>query len=227
VVGFYAGNDFWDESMFDQWLREGVGDNFMVWRNFGRPLRSTFDVSHPLAAAEGVFRAHVYPVVRSSHLYNLARGLRGAGELGAAKTVHLKDGGSLQLMPQDFIDKTAGATPERREFRLVVEALLKIRSLARERGAHPLVILQPSKEEVYLPLAGDAVPDATAPLRHALDEAGIEYLDLAPVFRERAEAGERLFLEIDSHPNEAGYALIGQQVSAHIARNGATYGLGR
>ena len=39
LVGVYVQNDFWDAGMFDLWLREGVGNNYMVWRNFGRPLR--------------------------------------------------------------------------------------------------------------------------------------------------------------------------------------------
>ncbi len=75
-----------------------------------------------------------------------------------------------------------------------------------------------------MPLAGESISDPTRPLRQAFDAAGIDYLDLAPAFRERASAGERLFLEVDSHPNPAGYALIGQLVTAHIKQN-AAYGL--
>jgi hypothetical protein len=185
-------------------------------------------VRHPIATAEGFFRAHVYPIVRSSHLYNLVRAIRGGvdGGLAATKTLFFKDNSRLRLEPDNFRTLTAGAHPGRDEFRLVLDALRKIHSLATAQGAHALLILQPGKEEVYLPLAGVPVSDPALPLRRALDEAGIDYLDLAPAFRQRAEAGERLFFEVDSHPNEAGYALIGQLVAAHIHENASAFGLG-
>jgi lysophospholipase L1-like esterase len=229
LVGVYAQNDFWDAAMFDQWLREGVGDNYMVWRDFGRPRRFTFSLRRPIATAEGVFRAHIYPVVRSSHLYNLVRGIRGGtgGIAHAWTTLSFADGSRLQLSKDEFVFMTAGAQPDRPEFRLVLDALRKIQSFAKEQGTRTLVILQPSKEEVYLPLMGEPVTDPTGPLRQALDEAGLEYLDLQPVFRQRAKAGERLFFEIDSHPNEAGYRLIGQSVAAQIHQNAGSYGLGQ
>ena len=66
-----------------------------------------------------------------------------------------------------------------------------------------LVLLQPSKEQTYLP----ARPQAADPTQELLEEFnrnGIDYLDLAPVFRQRAAAGERLFFEADGHPNQAG-----------------------
>jgi lysophospholipase L1-like esterase len=87
------------------------------------------------------------------------------------------------------------------------------------------MILQPGKEQVYLPLLGETRGDPTSALRPALDQLGIEYLDLAPGFRARAAAGDRLFYEVDGHPNQAGYALIAQLVHAHIAENAARYGL--
>lgn len=225
LVGIYAQNDFWDDGQFHQWEEAGVGDNYMVWRNFGRPMRYDFSLRHPIQTAEGVFRAHVYPVVRSSHLYNLLRAVRG-GETAAAapvKAVEFPDGGRMVLMPADFLSKTEGATRDRWEFELVWEALETLHAQATQQGTRVVMVLQPSKEEVYMPLLGESVPDPTADLRQAFDQAGIEYLDLAPEFRRRADAGERLFFEVDSHPNERGYALIGELVAAHIMANASRY----
>jgi hypothetical protein len=117
------------------------------------------------------------------------------------------------------------AQPDRREFRLTLGALRRIHSIARDNGTHLVVIFQPSKEEVYLPLLGDPVVDPTAPLGEALAESGIPYLDLSPVFRQRAAAGEKLFFEADGHPNERGYALIADSVFSHLKANAGTYGL--
>ncbi len=211
LVGIYAQNDFWDAGMFDQWQRTGVGDNYMVWRNFGRPLRYTFSLRHPIETAEGVFRAHVYPVLRSSYLYNLVRAMRGgdAQAVGPAKAMDFPDGGRMQFFVDDFLIKTVGARRDAPEFRLVLDALQRLHGLATKQGARVLMVLLPSKEEVYLPLTGESLPDPALALRQAFDEAGISYLDLVPTFREHAKKGERLFFEVDTHPNERGYALIG------------------
>jgi lysophospholipase L1-like esterase len=227
LVGVYAHNDFWDAGMFHLWLTAGVGDNYMAWRNFGRPLRFTFSLRDPMGTAEGVFRTRVYPLIRSSHLYNLLRAIRGGSgaEVVATKTLTFADGSRLRLDPNDFRYLTDGAQPDDHEFRLVLDGLRKIHSMAATQGTRVLLVLLPGKEEIYLPLAGEDAADPAGPLRQALDNEGIEYLDLAPVFRARAEAGQRLFFEVDSHPNEVGYALIGESVASHIDKNAAAYGL--
>ena len=82
-----------------------------------------------------------------------------------------------------------------------------------------LIVFQPSKEEVYLPLLGEPAADLSYPLREKLAESRVEYLNLTPVFRDRAAMGEKLFFEADGHPNAAGYELIGNTVLAHIRNN--------
>jgi hypothetical protein len=86
-------------------------------------------------------------------------------------------------------------------------------------------VLQPSKEEVYLPLLGEPGPDPGSHLRRTLGELGIPYLDLLPDFRSRAAKGEVLFFEADGHPNARGYALTAELVLAHLRNNAAKYGL--
>jgi lysophospholipase L1-like esterase len=227
IVGIYAQNDFWDAQLFDQWRQLGVGDNYMVWRDFGRPRRFRFRLRDPIVMADSLFRAHVYPVLRSSHLYNLLHAY-GGGDLqavGEAQILELAGGGRLQLAPADFVRKIRGAEAHTPQFRLVIDALQRLHAAATDQGTHVLMILQPGKEEVYLPVAGEQAADPTLALREAFDTLGLPYLDLAPAFRRRAEAGEQLFFEIDSHPNETGYAFIGQMVASHIGANASRYGL--
>jgi hypothetical protein len=108
---------------------------------------------------------------------------------------------------------------------LLLDSLQQIDSLATRHGAHALMVLQPGKEQVYLPLLGETRGDPIGALLPALDRLGIDYLDLAPAFRARAAGGERLFFEVDGHPNQAGYALIAQLVTTHIRENPQRYGL--
>ena len=88
-----------------------------------------------------------------------------------------------------------------------------------------LVVLFPTKEEVHLPLLGDRPPALVAPFAAALDRQGIAYLDLAPPLRAQVAQGRRLFLEIDLHPNAAGYRLIAEVLVGHLRQDATAYDL--
>lgn len=228
LVGVFAGNDFWDAEQFDLWLQSGIGGNYMVWRDFGRPGRLELRLSHPGESLKGLFNHYVYPVLRRSRVYNFARALRGGadGDFAAStKVFEFEDGQRLILFADQFRSRTVLGNRESRSFQLACDALVRLDAMAREQGAQVLMVLQPSKEEVYLPLMEKDVPDLTRDLRAAFDERGIRYLDLAPAFRERAAAGERLFYEVDGHPNARGYALTAQLLLAHLHENPSKYGL--
>ena len=228
LVGVFAANDFWDAGVFDSWLASGAGGNYIVWRDFGRPPPVLFDLTAPLATGESLLRSQIYPIARKSYLFNLLKavvGGSGTNMLEQPTVVRFADGGRMQLMPEHF--KRAVVPPSRedhREFQLAATALRRVHALAAENGTHALMVLLPSKEEVYLP-ADREMPDLTGPLRLAFDRDAIEYLDLVPAFRERAAAGERLFFETDGHPNKSGYALIAKLVLQHIRENTNRYGL--
>jgi hypothetical protein len=227
LVGFFAQNDFWDADMFDIWKNFGIGANYLVWRDFGMPTWVDFSLRHPLAKLESVLRSRAYPLIRKSELYNLLLTLRG-GEGGlseAPRILSFADGRRLQLLPDAFSDTVHMAQPDRREFRLAVEALQGIQSIAGQNGTHTLIVLLPGKEEVYLPLLGQAVASLTDALRQTLEKDRIDWLDLAPSFRQRAAVGERLFYEADGHPNPAGYALIAGLVTSHLRQHRREYGL--
>lgn len=228
LVGLFARNDFWDADTFNRWLETGLGGNFMVWRAFGQPPRLTFSLREPRDTLDRLFRSIVVPAVRRSYIFALVRALQGGveGETSAAAKIYtFPDGGRVELFESDFLEKTSTARPRRRPFNLVLNSLKDIHSLASRQGSHALIVLLPGKEEIHLPLLGVTTPDPTGPLRSAMDELGLEYLDLAPVFRARAEAGEQLFYEVDGHPNPAGQALIARMVQKHIQENAARYGL--
>jgi len=95
----------------------------------------------------------------------------------------------LRLIPDQLEAASAKAQPDQPAFHLVLQALQRLQTLAQEQGAYVLVVLQPSKEETYLPLLGNAVPDLQHALQEALAQHGIAMLDLTPVFRHQATLG--------------------------------------
>jgi lysophospholipase L1-like esterase len=220
VVGVFLRNDFWDADLFDRWLHSGIGGNYMVWRDFGRPQR--------LLGKRATLEWKSYVLARESYLFNMLHEVWRIGKsrpLPAPVFFPLPDGTQLQLFPSDFGNKTVGAKPDRHEFRLVIDALRRLHILATEQGTQTLMVFQPSKEEVHLPLLGEFPSNPSHLLRQALEGQGIECLDLAPVFRERAEAGEQLFFEVDGHPNARGYALIAEGIRSYLLANAERYRL--
>jgi len=220
LVGFFIGNDFWDAEMFDRWLKSGAGGSYMVWRDFGKPASVGSLVSRLL------WRGQL--LARKSYLYNLLLYVRENVQNwvpSGKKVFEAPDGRRVELSPASLANNTKRANPGDHVFQVVIDALQRIDSLAKENGATALVVLQRSKEEVYLPLLGESPPDAAAPLREALGERGIPYLDLLQEFRRRAAAGEVLFFEADGHPNSRGYALIAEIVSSYLKKHAREYGL--
>jgi lysophospholipase L1-like esterase len=230
LVGIFVGNDFWDADAFDRWLQSGASVNYIVWRDFGRPRRVSFSLRQPVDSIIGTLRWKSFLFARKSYLFNLLLHVRGEARRwlrAEPKILQLADGNQLQLLPSDFTNKTIGAQPDRREFQLVLEALHRIQLLAKEQNTQVLIVFQPSKEEVYLPLLGETPPDPGGPLRGAFEKLGIAHLDLTPAFRLRAAAGEQLFFEADGHPNAVGYALIAEGVLSYLKANATRYGLQR
>jgi len=221
LVGLFARNDFNDADLFDQWLRSGAEGNYMVWRDFGRVGRAGFSLLRPVPGIKGALR-------RKSYLYQLLREARAAYRRWWAsepRVFQFADGARLQLMPSQMARQIVGARPNGREFQLVLQALERLQSIAEQNDTRVLIIFQPGKEEVYMPLLGKAAPDPGGPLRASLERAGIAYLDLTQAFRQRAAAGEQLFFEADGHPNRQGYRLIAQEVLEHLGKEASTYGL--
>jgi len=234
LVGFLVANDFWDADMFDRWLKLGAQGNYLVWRDFGRPRSTDLSLNQPIGdlVVSILWRCHL--LASNSRLYNflhhvrksLTKYLQGYG-FSELKPFQAPDGTQLQLDPGGFANQAGIGQPGHRAFDISVEALQRLDSIARANGTRLLVVLQPSKEEVYLPLMGETTFDADPgrPLRVKLGELGIPYIDLLPDFRSRAAKGEVLFFEVDGHPNARGYALIAELVLAHLKDNAKKYGL--
>jgi lysophospholipase L1-like esterase len=228
LVGFFVRNDFWDADMFDRWLKSGAGGNYLVWRDLGRPKNVSLSLQQPIGKLIRSLQWRGQLIARKSHLYNLL--LYTLGHLktwvpSETRIFQTPDGSRLELAPGDLVRSIKEARPEHRVFHIAVEALQRLHFIARANGTNVLIVLQPSKEEVYLPLLGEPAPDPGDPLRAVLGELGIPYLDLLQDFRLRADNGEVLFFEVDGHPNARGYGLIAELVISHLKNNAKRYGL--
>jgi hypothetical protein len=103
----------------------------------------------------------------------------------------------------------------------VMAVLEELREMVEGSGAEMVVVPFPTKEEVHLPLVGEAANPLVAPFLEELDRRGIAHLDLTRDLREGAASGEKLFLEVDLHPNDAGHQRIAEILIDHLERRSA------
>jgi lysophospholipase L1-like esterase len=198
----FPGNDLADAGRFDQWLKQGSKGNYRLWRQ------------GPDSAARSLLeRSYVFGLLQSVPTMMSAR-LSG-------RTIDLADG-RVRLAPSLQERNRILAQPDHPYFRLVIDAVDRTRAMAAQDGSQFLVLLVPTKEEVYLPLLDENPPPGTAPFATYFAQAGIPYIDLAPHFQAAAREGRKLFFEVDGHPNAAGYRLMAEVVLEHLRRTAST-----
>lgn len=213
LVGLFMGNDMTDAAVFNRWWRDARDEDFRYFRSGTR--------------ATGP-RAWLRQLSRKSYLAAMLAELRRARDEDrflAGETIELASGERVQIVPRFLTTSISNETSGSASFRLVIDGLARIDALAASRGAACLVLLFPSKEEVYGQFASRQLGDLSGPVIEELEQRGIEYFDLVPVFQERVRDGRALFLEVDGHPTALGYALIAESVREHLVQHAAEYGL--
>jgi hypothetical protein len=214
LVGLTMADDFRDAELFARWEHEDSGESYRAWRE-GQDLLGSWP--HSL---------HVLPtlVARYSSLYQVLRASHRRAQT-PSQVVWLLGGGYLQVRPYRLAAIFAQAQPERPGFQLVLDALAYLQVVARAYEAQLLVVIQPSKEMTYLLHHDEMAPDPSRALRQALEQHGVESLDLTPIFQQWASTGEPLFFTANRYPNAQGQALIAQEVVRHLTAAAQTYGL--
>ncbi|HET8649875.1 MAG TPA: GDSL-type esterase/lipase family protein [Gemmatimonadales bacterium] len=212
ILGLFPGNDLDDERSFGAWTAAGSPGNYDTWRFFqGAP---------PGLAGAG------QRLLDHSYLYWMIREtIRRVGQPKAPPAMTFPDGGRIRFTPDLLQKQVRLAAPDSPTFQHAMGSIEQADSLAHQNGSTFLVIVLPTKEDVYLPLRGDSVPPLRPAFIRALEARRIPYLDLTPPMQEAARRRERLFFEVDGHPNAAGYRVIADAVLNELHRHAADYHL--
>ena len=213
IVGLFMGNDMRDAEIFGDWWTDARNEDF---RNF----RAEENTPH--------FSAWLAPLVRKTYIGQMLNDLRRTYQEGrflAGKTIDLESGERVQIVPRFLIQNASMAVSGEPGFDLVIENLTRIKALAESNGASCLVLLFPRKEEVYGQFTDEELPCLSTSVTTELKNGGVQYLDLGPVFRERALEGKALFLEVDGHPTALGYALIAHKLNEYLMQHESEFNL--
>jgi lysophospholipase L1-like esterase len=208
LYGIFPGNDLIDTGDFARWLEAGSPGNYNTWRTADRMRQ----LNTPI-----VGRSYVALLIRESWKNRQAR--------FGSRTVTWRDGRHLRLAGDLYGRDAEHAHPGDPEFDGTLAALERARTVAAAHGTRVLVLLFPTKEEVYLPLLGDSVPKPVVPFAAELARRGIAHIDFTGAFTAQARAGRSIYFEVDPHPNREGYRLIADSVTAYLRSHAEALGL--
>ncbi|MDF1585686.1 alginate O-acetyltransferase AlgX-related protein [Marinimicrococcus flavescens] len=197
LFALFPGNDLVDAANFQGWLDADRPGSYLDWgfRDRSGGLESVLEHSH------------LFWFLRESR--------RMLGARAGSVTLQLDDG-PLQLAPALYAPSDEELGENAPSFNLVVQTVERAQRLADRHGADFLVLLVPTKEHVYLPAGEDDPLPRIERLARALAARGIDTLDLTPALREAARRGERVYFEIDGHPNRRGNELIARAVTERL-----------
>jgi hypothetical protein len=214
IMGLFPPNDVYDAQQFDGWLKAGAQGNYAVWRLFG---------GSPSAG-----KSALESIKRSSYLYTLwdeARKSLQSSQGYDGETLKFPTGARMNFTPAMLERLTKRVRTDDSMFQLVINTIEQTHKLAQSHGTELLVILIPSKEEVYLPILGKPTPQPIDVFLPELEKRHIPYLDLRPHLQRLARQNEVLYFEVDGHHNAQGYAAIADAVLARLQAGAGRYAL--
>jgi hypothetical protein len=213
IVSLFLANDIYDAETFERWQREAPDVDYGRFVEVG-------------AASDAVFWLSRFS--GKSYLLALSRDLLSSiadGRLFEGETIELESGERIQIVPQ-FLFNTAEKVSRRDPgFNLTADSLSRINERARALDMNCLVVLFPSKEEIYGQFLERDFPLLSHSIIAELEQRDIDYFDLAPVFRENAQEGQALYHEVDGHPNILGYQLVAETIAEYLNQHALEYGI--
>ena len=106
-------------------------------------------------------------------LVDQARQVRHQERFLLGTTVDLPSGEHVQIVPQFHLNNVEHAVHGNPPFDIMIDTVAELNALAASRGVACLVVLFPSKEEVYGQFAGREFPDLATPVRKESTRRGL------------------------------------------------------
>jgi lysophospholipase L1-like esterase len=217
LLGFFVGNDV-NENAETMFMRVVDGELAQEWFK-------------PSALDRWLARSHLYRILRRRSLSAHRAGVARVGPLLASLGPPPFTDRYLEVEKERLPVCLAGRPPRRiRDGWARTEELLReFRDVVRGGGADLLVLLVPDEFQVSAALFKAIIEakglqassyDLDLPqrrLRDFCEREGIDVVDVLPVFRERTERGEVLYVPEDTHWNEAGNRLAAEELLEPVA----------
>ncbi|MCA1659990.1 MAG: GDSL-type esterase/lipase family protein [Verrucomicrobiaceae bacterium] len=246
VLGFFAGNDFFDAERFDTWERVGnkPGEEPAGWR-----LKKEFRRYEALYLTTLARLGLAARASGQSPVWHEPKKPRGPRFDRGMYEIPMPNAGTLRFafMPP-YLQKLASSRQEierSRRWELVRATLLQMQETCRQQNSRFTIMYIPSKAEVYWPLvvrslgpeelqsaidfacrynrmpvrAADIDTNRLAHnhlLRDFCAEHQISFLDVTPALERNAAAGRAVYFADDAHWNAAGHEVAAQELAKFL-----------
>ncbi len=203
-------NDFNDNLDFDEWSQSGT-DNFWNWRSRkeGRGGVGRWLAEHSMTyrVLDSAIRGHV------------------------GNTYQYKKDNLDFVFRTDrwWLPPSDGQRVRRRDrgWQLMQTALRDLHAAAADVGAELVVVLIPTKEEVYWDIVQPNMPGGGADVDHPLDVVrafcqtnAIHACELTTAMQAEARRGRQLYLRVSGHWNDDGNAVAAKSIASCLATQG-------
>ncbi len=206
---------------FEDWLDDNPRPDFTTYRLSYKQEHAVDETSAPTRAES--LRGSLRELANRSRLLRAVlqriKSLRGTRE--PIERVVLAEGGVMYLSARDEQRLMTGwrrpGTPDIRN--IFFEPLEQLQAEVESNGGQFLVVLFPSKEELF---AAEVFPEILEPVRQARIELAARHiptLDLYPVLQ-NAGISQPVFFLIDMHPNARGHRIVADALAQWIAQKG-------
>ena len=217
--GFFIGNDFGDSVTFDRWLLSGKQQSYPEWRT--RDIRGLTGTSSINRLRRAAYKHSVlWRTIADRVDFGFSSGATSSDETFQIQTDDLD-----LVLNSGQVGLALDANSELSRT-LVFRALRQIKRTGKAARTRPVVFIIPTKELVYQSYYPDdhelrnAQDARYVTVLEVLEEVGLEYIDLLPVFREAVKNGaEQLYFREDGHWNPAGHALAAAELYRYINAN--------
>ena len=208
IAGLYLASDLENDATFSAWLREGQGSQYESYRRHG-------GVEAPAAKKRTTLRRWLQ---RESWLYGniIERLRRMTGRSRPPQETYRFPSGEETLFDSKVLafalNRGEGST-ERVE--AATRSVARLKAVVEDGGARLIVVLIPSKEELFASGVAPSGSPEVVELRRRLAESGVEVLDLYPSLR---SAGGRAapYFRRNIHLNRFGHAVVANEISSYL-----------
>jgi lysophospholipase L1-like esterase len=204
VAGWYLASDVHNDERFHAWLREGQGTDYNNFR------LHVFSRKKPAKNSEGSL-----PIKRllNSRLYGMGQELlsRWRGKDAALQDSFRFANGEEIVFEKRALEFAAQAiAADDARIDALFTSLEQLRTLVLSQQAELVVMLIPSKEELYGPGGAPDGASAVARVRQRLQETNLPVVDLYPALRARGDVQSPYFSR-DIHLNAYGHRIVAEQ----------------
>lgn len=222
-VGFFLGNDFGDTVTFSEWEKSHTTISYPEWvtnRIQGySPESSIYKIRKSLYNNLALYR-FLSEHIDFSGLLGRINHSTAAPKKENDNIMHVHSGAlDLYMYKNELPSHIPGFQSQAEIVRTAIKQIIKT---GEKENIIPVIFIIPTKEMVYQRYFREekykSVVDPRYPaLIKMLDDVKMSYIDLLPIFKEKAANGEQLYFKYDGHWNEAGHLLAAVSIRNYLA----------